>query len=347
MKRKIAIAITAIIGILFIAVIVEKNSVNNSSRGVIYGEKTTEFGDVRQDKQTLTIMTFNVQLLWDGEEPEEGRLEFPWKGNKEKAYEHMKKVAEVIRSENPDIVNLVEVENINALNTFNKEFLKDLGYRAYLVNGRDTYTGEDVALLTKINPEGKKIYRDDRLGVSRDVKKSVSKNYYAYFNINGLKFVLIGIHFLAEPLNTNRIDQRQAQAEAIRSLAQEKWKEGYQVAIVGDFNDYDGDPKYLDHIDSTPITRVMVDIRSMDENTSLDDLINVASLVPKGDRYTDFYDKNSNGKIDAPKELTSIDHILLSSELASRVISAQILHTYDPQDVSDHFPVLVRIRFQR
>ncbi len=347
MKRKIAILIAAIIGIFFIVAISEKSTVNHSPEGKILGENTSEPGATPRSQPALVIMTFNAELLWDGVLPEEGRLEFPWKGNKEKAEAHMEKVAQVIRQENPDIVNLVEVENISALNTFNEKFLKDFGYHAYLVTGRDTYTGEDVALLTKIEPEGGKIYRDDREGRSSDVRKSVSKNYYAYFRVDGLKFVLIGIHFLAEPLNRQRVDERQAQADAIRSLAQEFWQEGYQVAVVGDFNDYDGDPNCLDQASSIPITRVMADIRAMDNGTPLDDLVNVAYLIPNTERYTAFYEKNSNGKIDALKEFTSIDHILLSQGLASRVDSAQIPHAYDPREVSDHFPVIVKLKIER
>lgn len=346
MKRKIAIFITTIIGIFFIAVAVEKNTVD-SLWGKIYGEKITELGNGRPDKQTFTIMTFNAELLWDGVLPEEGMLEFSWKGNREKAEEHMKEIADVIRQHNPDIVNLVEVENLNALNTLNEKFLKDLGYHAYLVNGRDTYTGEDVALLTRIKPEGGKIYRDDRAGISNGVKKSVSKNYYAYFNVSGIKFVLIAIHFLAEPLNKSRLDQRQAQADAMRSLAIEKQDQGYRVIIAGDFNDFDGDPKCLDRVNSAPITNVLSSIRAMDKSISSDDLVNAACLIPVAERYTAFYDSNSNGKVDAPKELTSIDHILLSPMLAKRVEKADILHTYDPREVSDHFPVVIRLNMKQ
>lgn len=348
MKSKLIKAVGVFIGILILVFAIEKgrDSIQGVRDGYVEGVKTTEVQDAENNFSTLTIMTFNAELLWDGVAPEEGRLEFPWKGDEEKAREHMKKIAEVIRKENPDIVNLVEVENINALNTFNTTFLKDLGYHAYLVNGRDTYTGEDVALLSKIVPDGGKIYRDDREGTSNGVKKSVSKNYYAYFQVGGLKFVLIGIHFLAEPLNAGRSDQRQAQADAIRSLAIEKWNEGYQVVIAGDFNDYDSDAKSLDHIGSAPITAVLADMRAMDLETPADDLANVASFIPKPERYTAFYDKNSNGRVDAPKELTSIDHILLSSGLASYVKSAEIAHTYDPKDVSDHFPVVVQLQTQ-
>lgn len=56
----------------------------------------------------------------------------------------MEVVAEIVIASNPDIVMLIEVENLDALNLFNSEFLAGRGYVAYLEKGRDTFTGQDV-----------------------------------------------------------------------------------------------------------------------------------------------------------------------------------------------------------
>lgn len=73
--------------------------------------------DRRADKSKLTLMSFNVEFMWDGIAPEEGneRIEFPHRGNPELAAEKMAKIAEIIRKFDPDIVNLDEVENLDAL----------------------------------------------------------------------------------------------------------------------------------------------------------------------------------------------------------------------------------------
>lgn len=121
-----------------------------------------------EDRRTapcgLSVMTLNAEFLWDGVEPEEGQVSFPWKGSQTEAEDHMRRVAEVIARSNPDIVNLVGVENLAALTTFNTKFLGDRGYRPYLVTGRDTFTGQDVGLLTRVDPEGNAVQRDDRKG---------------------------------------------------------------------------------------------------------------------------------------------------------------------------------------
>jgi exonuclease III len=300
--------------------------------------------DRRTDKSVLVLMSLNGEFLWDGVPPEEGQADFPWKNSQTEAEDHMHNVAEVIIRSNPDIVNLVEVENMGALTTFNNEFLAGRGYQPYLVNGSDTFTGQDVALLTRIDPENNQISRDDRKGQSGSVLKSVSKNYIARFSLPEAKFAIVGVHFLAFPLREDRRLDREAQADAIRSIARELKSQGWSPLILGDLNDYDGDPSSRDHIDSIPITNVLKIIKEMDPNDPLDDLKNAASFVPKASRYTAFHDANQNGNVDFPNELTSIDHVLLSPELVAKVELVDIRHDHDPRNITDHFPVVVRIK---
>jgi hypothetical protein len=145
---------------------------------------------------------------------------------------------------------------------------------------------------------------------------------------------------------------REAQADAIRSLALElrAQEPQLQLVVLGDFNDYDGlfDPLTgrddRDHINSTPISNVLKMIRGMNPADEADDLINAASFVPKAGRFTAFFDANQNEQIDAPNEFTSIDHVLLSKGLAAKVDAVQIPHDHDPRSVTDHFPVVVRLK---
>ena len=222
--------------------------------------------DRRQDPSQLVIMTLNAEFLWDGVSPEEGRVDFQWKNSKSEAEAHMQDVAEIIIQSDPDMVNLVEVENQQALQTFNQNFLAGRGYEPYLIKGKDTFTGQDVALLTRIDPEDNQIHRYNEKGQSGTVSKSVSKNYFSKFSINGESVALVGLHFLAFPNRSDRRFKREAQADAIRDLGVSLQDEGFSLVILGDFNDYDGESDSLDHIDSTPITNVLQIIRGLDPN---------------------------------------------------------------------------------
>lgn len=302
--------------------------------------------DRRPDPNILKIMTYNGEFLWDGVAPEEGnpQVTFPWKDDQAEAEDHMREIADSIIRHNPDIVNMVEVENLEALTRFNDAFLAGRGYRPYLVNGRDTFTGQDVALLTRVDPDNNAIERDDRQGESGDVRKAVSKNYFAKFTVGQRRIAIIGLHFVAFPVNEGRRLERQAQADAMRKLAVELNGQGFSVIVMGDFNDYESDPNAMDHIDSTPITTVLSQVRSMSPENTNDDLVNIASRVPKDSRFTGFHDANNNGEVNPPNEFTSIDHILMAPALAALVEDVRIPHEYDPRNVSDHFPIVATLR---
>lgn len=302
--------------------------------------------DRRPDKTTLTLMALNGEFLWDGKLPEEGAssVTFPWKGSPAKAEAHMKEIANLILRSNPDVISMEEVENLDALTTLNDKFLPGRGYKPYFVQGKDTFTGQDVALLSRIDPDGGALERDDRrAGTGRD-SSGVSKNYIANLTVGDIPLSLIGLHLLAVPTDPARRGRREAQAQVIQRAAQELRAKGRQVVILGDLNDWDGDPASLDFKDDKPITNVLATLKQINPADPKDTLINAASLMPKASRYTDFYDENHNNAIDAPAEYSMIDHILLPPALAAKAEDAFIPHDEDPLTVSDHFPVVVRLR---
>jgi endonuclease/exonuclease/phosphatase family metal-dependent hydrolase len=298
--------------------------------------------DRRVDKSRLVVMTFNTKFMWDGVAPEEGLVNFSWKFSQTEAEEHMDEIAKVIIRNDPDIINLAEIENENALNVLNTKFLPGRGYAVYFAQGIDTTTGQDVGLLTRIDPEGNDIERYTKKGQSGGTRKSVSKNYFAKFDINGKQIALVAAHLLAHPNSPSRKYKRQAQADAIGDVAEELADHGYAVIILGDFNDYDGQVK--DHIDSQPITNVLWRMKRMQPGVMEDDLTNVAEFVPKPSRYTAFWDKNDNEFVNHPEEHTSIDHILISSTLKPFVEDVDMPHVLDPRIVSDHYPVVLTLQ---
>jgi hypothetical protein len=109
--------------------------------------------DRRPDDAVLKIMSFKAQFLWDGKVLEEGTSEvvLPWKHSEAEAEAHMDDVARVSIQNDPDVIILVEVENRAALTTLNDRLLTGRGYEAYITQGQDTYTGQDVGLLTCVD----------------------------------------------------------------------------------------------------------------------------------------------------------------------------------------------------
>ncbi len=274
----------------------------------------------------LVLMILNAEFMWDGVAPEEGRIDFAWKGSQPQAEAHMADIAAIVRAHDPDLLHLAEVENRRALDTFNEKFLGDRGYRAYFVPGMDTATGQDVALLSRLEVE--KISRDSRRGRSGSIQKGVSKHYVAKLRAGDLRLGLVGIHLLARPRRESRVADREAQADAVRRMARDLVESGRSVVVWGDFNDFDG--RTLDRSGNRPITRVMEWIRDLDPGEANDDLVNVAERLPVRERYT-------NGR-------DSIDHILMSPDLAALVTEVRIPHDHDPHAVTNHYPIVVHLR---
>jgi len=76
---------------------------------------------------------------------------------------------------------------------------------------------------------------------------------------------------------------------------------GHRLIILGDFDDYDGNPASQDHVNSTPITNVLRMLKAIDPAMPADDLTNALSLVPKAKRFTAFHDANQNGQVNPPR----------------------------------------------
>lgn len=287
----------------------------------------------------IRVATFNGEFLFDGA-GDEGEATFPWKGDPAAARAHRDAVAAVVRSLDADLVLMPETEDLATLQMLVDESLADLGYEAVLVDGRDSFTGQDVGLLSRLPVEAAG-RTDERapVGVS-DQLYGVSKNLWARVTMpDGTPVTVVGVHFLARPDDVERRDRRNAQAEVIRQLVAAEVAEGREVIALGDFNDVD--EAAPDRRGSVPITDVLATVKRAGPGPE-DDLVNVLGDVPQAERFTSFYDRNADGRFDEG-EFSAIDHVLLSPALYRRVVDVRYVHAHDPRDVSDHFPIVVTL----
>lgn len=291
------------------------------------------------DVDGLRVATFNGEFLFDGA-GDEGEATFPWKGDPAAARAHRDAVAAVVRSLDADLVLIPETENLETLQAMADESLADLGYEAVLVDGRDSFTGQDVGLLSRL-PVEEAGRTDERVPVGvTDRLYGVSKNLWARVRLpDGTPVTVVGVHFLARPDAADRRDRRNAQAEVIRRLVAAELAAGREVIALGDFNDFDD--AVLDRRGSVPISDVMATVKAAGPGPE-DNLVNVLGDVAQAERFTSFYDRNANGAFE-PGEFSAIDHVLLSPALYRRVLDVRFVHAHDPREVSDHFPIVVTL----
>ncbi|KAJ3314116.1 hypothetical protein HDU93_004789, partial [Gonapodya sp. JEL0774] len=123
-------------------------------RGPICNRPPEKPEDRRTDKDSLSVLVYNVEwLFYKGNK--RSVIACPGKGctwkNLDDAQTHFEHVAAIIATANADVVHLSEVESCDALERL-VALLPDMGYRHYLVEGTDSYTGQNVGLLTRVDP---------------------------------------------------------------------------------------------------------------------------------------------------------------------------------------------------
>lgn len=143
---------------------------------------------------------------------------------------------------------------------------------------------------------------------------------------------------------------------------------GREVVVTGDFNDFSADeldvqgnvrmhrsllPQHWVHnhwVMQVPTSKAVRILQDVDSDGNLD-LFNVVGQVPVAERYSDWWDHDTessskNNVDDGTAERSELDHMLLTAGLRDRVTQVWIDHGHNPADVSDHWPLMAQLRRQ-
>jgi len=326
--------------------------------------------DSRPPKTRLRIACFNTEALAvPGERSRFARERFE-PGRRRR----IELVAAVIEAVDPDILVLSAVAaavTIDALATLLRD--KGLGdFRGHHVDGRDRFTGFDVAFLARlpadsIDGETVRLFAPEKTprrsavldgeaevpwnaerytepqddGSNREEIAVLKRHAVCCFTVAGHRLGLVGLHLKSNPSDPAANAQRTAEVAIVRRIVcRELLPRGYLPIVLGDINDYDPDIPMADAERKTG-TAVLRNLRDIDPATPGEELINAAARIPRvADRYSSHWDYNENGAADPEDVFTLIDHILLDRRLAVGLRRAFICHA-SGLEVSDHFPVVV------
>jgi exonuclease III len=307
--------------------------------------------DRRNNNSSLRLVQYNVEWLFvDYYSNFDCPGSCTWK-NETEALKHLDNVAQVINKLNPDIINLCEVEGCDELNMVIDKLDDKKNYKPYLKKGTDTSTGQNVGMITKIDPnvnlyrfEDKYKYPIDgsKCGYTGSGTSGVSKHYITEYKINNMNIAIIGGHLLANPTDPLRCAEREAQAQVLQNIIYIYTEYDYEIILIGDLNDFDDE--ILDINNNKPTSQVL-NILKGNYGVHKDSykLYSVGNNIDKNERYTDWYDANMNciGDIN---DYSIIDHILLSKGLIDKVSNVFIYHGYEEycgKYDSDHYPIVV------
>ena len=318
----------------------------------------------KPETKNIRIVTFNAEILTAPRVRAGSLQRFRFDAARTA---HFERVAGIIETLNPDVLNLVEVTSKEGVDLLVK-MLHEKGmtdYKGYHIESSDGFTGMDVGLITRIAPDkvdGKFIQtiyskRDDKEqlwsktftfegkdGEELERTTSLSRNSLYYITIAGHKLGFMGLHLKSNPSDAYSNGRRTAETSIVQKVVQEKIvAKGYTPVILGDLNDYDPDVPDRDETRST-VTNVIKDLKNYDAKQKGDELFNVAILITRqADRYTSHWDTNENGAGDSDDVYTMIDHILLPKQFKPYVQRVFIARCLD-LSTSDHFPVVVDLK---
>ena len=265
--------------------------------------------------------------------------------NQTEAKTHLDYVSNVVKELNPDIINFCEIEGCDELNMLINNL--DNSYTPYLKKGKDTSTGQNVGMLTRIDPIVNLYRTEDRYNYPIDGSQcgytgpsgdtGVSKHYITEYSINNMKIVFISAHLLAFPTDPTRCAEREAQAMVLQNVINDYYIKDYEIIFMGDLNDFDG--IFIDANNNIPTSRVLEILKGNGKYQ----LFSVAENIVQSERYSDWYDENNNCK-SSSNEFSMIDHMLVTDGLRNSIVNSYIYHGYEEycdKYNSDHYPVVI------
>ncbi len=311
--------------------------------------------DRRPNKNNVRLVQYNVEWLFldyysQSNCPGSGCT---WK-NQTEAQTHFNYVTNVIKALNPDIINFCEIEGCDELSMLTNSISKN--YIGYLKKGTDSSTGQNVGLLTKIDPSIS-LYRDEsresypiegsQCGYTGTTGTSgVSKHYITEFNnlISNYKIALISAHLLAIPTDPTRCAEREAQSQVLQNIILNYINKGYEVIMLGDFNDFDGDISDINN--NKPSSQVLSILKgNKGKSKGKYQLLSVGQkVINQSERYSDWYDSDNNCNTNSIKDYSTIDHILVTPNLYNKISNVFYYHGYNEfcgKYNSDHYPVVI------
>ena len=310
--------------------------------------------DRRKDKNKLRIVQYNVEWLFIDYNSD---ANCPGKGctwvNENEAKKHITFVAKIINDLDPDLIVLCEIQGCNELNILKNHL--DGTYSSYLKKG-SRENDQNVALLSRIDPVVN-LYRneerieypiaDSKCGYNGPTKETnVSKHYITEFNFDDMQVALIAAHLLAFPNDFERCAEREAQALILQQTIVSYIDKGFEIILLGDFNDYDS--KILDVNKNKPNSQVLEILKgSKGEFAGKYQLYSVAENIDPSKRYTGYRDSDRNSNTIDGKDFALIDYILVTDAIKNKILHTFIYHGYQKhfcKYFSDHFPVVIDLQ---
>ncbi len=296
--------------------------------------------------QELTIATFNAEFLNTSKVHIKFGLPFSlidesqevqdfWNNAKNRSSKYKEaagSVAQMIKKINADIITLTEVGDSQDLKVLNSELSQigiDYDY-VEVCDCTDNSTKQQVAVLSKYplkevwtQIEGRALYLEEADG-DEEGDTGISKGMKVTAIVGDIELDIFVLHLISERSGYESDAKRIAQASIARRAIIKQMSDNRRIIVTGDFNSEKG-------------SQTLYRLRGFDD-------INEELIQTGNSQY--FSNTDVRWTYSYKGEPEQIDHILLSSNVASNSnIDTSIIETAD-LEVSDHNPVIVKLKLR-
>jgi len=205
--------------------------------------------------------------------------------------------AKTIRAVKADIVGLQEIENLDTLKKFNREYLKSGKFKYQMVIDGNDNRYIDVGLLPNIPIDAIRTHQFVRKGRSKTFARDCLE---AHFKIDGKPLAVFVNHFTSMMRGrANSKYRRVGQSKAVLQILKDRFGQNFgkeNFVILGDLNDYMAAGKENES-----------GIRALLASNQME---NVVDRLAVADRWTHYYKGN--------KSYHQLDYLLVSSALSKK-----------------------------
>jgi predicted extracellular nuclease len=179
------------------------------------------------------VLSINTEFFWDSKLPHDGQIALGAVGNppSEKYVQlEANAIALHIMYNDADIVGLTEIEGENVAKQILNYLPKE--YKLVFKKGRDNFTGQDVAIITRYDVIGEPNNFKGIEGNYNGTKKVPSKALAVKLKKDSETYNVVVAHLISK--RSNNDNKRAAQADAIVKYLNSKT--GHNI-VMGDLND--------------------------------------------------------------------------------------------------------------
>ena len=208
-----------------------------------------------------------------------------------------KLTAQAIRAVKADIVGLQEIESLDTLKKFNREYLKSKRFKYPMVIDGNDMRFIDVGLLSNIPIESMRTHQFVKKGRSKSFARDCLE---VHFQISGKPLAVFVNHFTSMMRGRAQSKRRRVgQSEAVLKILTDRYGSNFgkeNFVVMGDLNDY-----------MEPGKENQSGIRALLQS---EHLVNVVDRLPAAERWTHYYKGN--------KSYHQLDYLLVSKALADK-----------------------------